>query len=148
MNFWSAFGLVWNSDIALNHFAVGDGVADVIVRRVAQLPERKVVKAANRGALRADGIRFVCEGQAIFDMVNGNRVDYVTGHCSARSDAIFGRSFGCQGDTGRRPFGRIRLPCYPPPMDGGTPRRRPPKGGDACHAGEAPIRGIACGWGD
>ena len=72
----SAFGLVWQSDFALEHFAPGvAGAPDVTVTRVAALGERTILKTINRGALCADGFRFTWDDQAAIDVFGGSRVE-------------------------------------------------------------------------
>jgi hypothetical protein len=71
----SAFGLVWQSDFALEHFAPGvAGEPDVTVTRVAALSERTILKTINRGALCVDGFRFTWDDQAAIDVYGGSRV--------------------------------------------------------------------------
>jgi hypothetical protein len=73
----SAFGLVWQSDFALEHFAA-DGTtapANVSVSRVAALAQRTIVRTIHRGALCTDGFRFTWDDQAAIDVYGGDRVE-------------------------------------------------------------------------
>lgn len=76
-----AYGLVWDSDVPLVQFAeTGPGQApDVTVRRMAALPPRKLVMPVRAGALFTDGTRFPWRDQAIFDMVDGSRIEFLPG---------------------------------------------------------------------
>jgi hypothetical protein len=76
---WTAFGLIWDADLPLEHFVPCDGRADVLVRQVDTLPDRQEVTTVNRGAIYADGIRFAWEDQVTFDMIDGNRINYMPG---------------------------------------------------------------------
>lgn len=78
----TAFGLRWESDVPLDHFALADAAGagpDVRVTRVAALAERASIAAVRRGHVYADGTRFPWEREAAFDSWNGNRVDYLPG---------------------------------------------------------------------
>lgn len=76
-----AYGLVWCSDLPLVQFANADDVqtADVLIGRSAALAKREHVAPVRAGALFTDGTRFPWRDQGIFDMVDGNRVDYLPG---------------------------------------------------------------------
>jgi hypothetical protein len=79
----TAFGLDWRSDIALAHFDCADsravGRPIVEVRGVPTLGERTVVRSINRGEVCHDGVRFGWRDEAVFDMINGRRIDYLPG---------------------------------------------------------------------
>lgn len=76
-----AYGLVWRSDLPLVQFANGDDAqtADVLIRRSTALALRDHVAQVRAGAVFTDGTRFPWRDQAIFDMADGNRVDYLPG---------------------------------------------------------------------
>ena len=79
----SAFGLTWHSDIALDGFdpspATTDTTLPVCVRHVAALADRGAGRALNRGLLYPDGIRFGWDDEVVFDMIDGDRIDYLPG---------------------------------------------------------------------
>lgn len=80
----SAFGLTWHSDIALDGFdqcpaATDRPHADVRVTRVAALADRGAGRALNRGLLYPDGIRLGWGDEVVFDMIEGDRIDYLPG---------------------------------------------------------------------
>lgn len=77
----SAYGLVWDSDIALIQFAeaAGGRMPDILVRRSAALARRDCGTTVSAGVLFADGTRFPWRDQATFDMFDGQRVDYLPG---------------------------------------------------------------------
>ncbi len=74
-----AYGLVWDSDVPLAQFDQPDAAkpSDVRIRRIAQLPPRELIAPVRAGAVFADGTRFPWRQHAVFDMVDGNRVDYL-----------------------------------------------------------------------
>lgn len=76
MHFARAFGLTWQSDFALEHFAplAPPAAADVTVRQVAALADRPILRTINRGAVCADGFRFTWDDQAAIDVCGTNRV--------------------------------------------------------------------------
>ncbi|MES2441759.1 MAG: hypothetical protein V4574_02945 [Pseudomonadota bacterium] len=77
-----AFGLKWDSDIALEQFARGDfdGPADVTVRRTAgPLPPREEQRAMDNAILCTDGVRFSAGDEAVFDLYTPGRVDWLPG---------------------------------------------------------------------
>ena len=76
----AAFGLRWQSDLPLDHFApLEQGDPDVRVSRVAALAERGSLASVRRGHIYADGTRFPWEEEAVFDTYAGSRVDYLPG---------------------------------------------------------------------
>ncbi len=78
MHLARAFGLIWQSDFALDHFtplAALTAPADITVQRVEQLTDRVVLKTINRGALCPDGFRFTWDDQATFDVYDTGRVE-------------------------------------------------------------------------
>lgn len=76
-----AYGLLWCSDLPLIQFASADEAptADVLIRRGATLAPREHVARVRAGDLFTDGTRFPWRDQGTFDMVEGNRVDYLPG---------------------------------------------------------------------
>lgn len=77
-----SFGLLWQSDIELEHFtsaAVSDGGVDIVVRETAHLSERDPIHRINRGLVYTDGFRFEWNGIATFDVFEGNRIEYYPG---------------------------------------------------------------------
>lgn len=77
-----AFGLIWQADIELDHFApcVNTlGAPDVIITRAKSVRNRAPIAAINRGFVYENGIRFLWENEATFDMFDGRRVDYIPG---------------------------------------------------------------------
>ncbi len=81
--YWArSFGLLWQSDIELKHFAsagFAEERADIIVCKTAHLTERNPIERINRGFIYADGFRFEWNGIAIFDVFDGNRIEYYRG---------------------------------------------------------------------
>lgn len=97
----SAFGLTWHSDIALDGFDVvssegpvsraaiiGVPRAAIIgvpraaimqVRRVATLTDRGPGRPTDRGCLYADGVRLGWGDDVVFDMIDGDRIEYLPG---------------------------------------------------------------------
>jgi hypothetical protein len=74
----TAFGLSWQSDFLLDHFAPQPDApcpADVTVRQVAALQDRTILRTINRGALCTDGFRFTWDDQAAIDVYGGDRVE-------------------------------------------------------------------------
>ncbi len=77
-----SFGLLWQSDIKIEHFADAfgsDSNADIIVSETNHLIERQPIHSINRGIIYADGFRFTWNDIATFDMFDGNRVEYCPG---------------------------------------------------------------------
>lgn len=71
------FGLTWQSDFDLDQFdsdANSSGAADIVVERVASLPPRDTVMASRNAGFDAQGFRFRWWDQAVFDMVDGDRI--------------------------------------------------------------------------
>jgi hypothetical protein len=78
----AAFGLTWRSDIPLARFAPrapSAEPADVVVRQAPALAARRPLARINRGFVCDDGIRFAWEREVVFDLHDGNRIDYVVG---------------------------------------------------------------------
>lgn len=80
----SAFGLTWHSDIALDGFDQCPPTLDtprpcIRVTRVAALADRGAGRALNRGLLYPDGIRLGWGDAVVFDMIDGDRIDYLPG---------------------------------------------------------------------
>ena len=78
----SAFGLVWQADVGLDHFApCTDDTrrVDVSLSRVDALAARAALTTINRGFVYRDGIRFIWDDVVTFDMYDGCRVDYLPG---------------------------------------------------------------------
>ena len=74
----TAFGLIWRSDVALEHFNVAPvftGEPDVSVRLVAALADRSDGHTINRGLVFADGFRFTWNDVATFDVFAGTRIE-------------------------------------------------------------------------
>ncbi len=77
-----AFGLSWRSDVALDQFVIDlepANDADIDVRLVDCLPERLATGRVNRGTIHPDGIRLLWEGEMLFDMIDGSRIDCLPG---------------------------------------------------------------------
>ena len=77
-----SFGLLWQSDIELEHFEsaiVGDESADVVVYETPRLAERDPIQRINRGFVYTDGFRFDWNGIVTFDMFDGDRIEYCPG---------------------------------------------------------------------
>ncbi len=76
-----AYGLTWASAFPLDQFEAVTGTAapDVRVCRIAALPERAPLAQVRAGAVFADGTRFPWHRQALFDMVDGRRIDVLPG---------------------------------------------------------------------
>lgn len=77
-----AFGLIWDSDIALDRFsAFGDSttVADVVVRRASSLRPRDAHIEKQMGFICSDGARVRWLDEVTFDIYDGNRIDYLPG---------------------------------------------------------------------
>jgi hypothetical protein len=77
-----SFGLLWQSDIKIEHFAsviTFDGNADIVVRETPHLAERSSIQHINRGLVYSDGFRFEWTDVATFDMSDGNRIEYSPG---------------------------------------------------------------------
>jgi HPr Serine kinase C-terminal domain len=81
--YWArSFGLLWQSDIKIEHFAdanLGFENADIILRETTVLTERNPVHRINRGLVYPDGFRFEWNDIATFDMTGGNRIEYYPG---------------------------------------------------------------------
>ena len=81
--YWArSFGLLWQSDIELEHFKsalVSDESADIVVCETAHLIERDPIHRINRGLVYADGFRFEWNGVVTFDVFDGNRIEYLPG---------------------------------------------------------------------
>ena len=82
----SAFGLTWHSDIPLDGFDVvsssndeGLRTATMRIRRVAALTDRGVGRPLTRGHLYADGVRLGWGDEVVFDLIDGDRIDYCPG---------------------------------------------------------------------
>lgn len=82
----TAFGLHWQSDLALDGFAAtgdgGDGgidAATIRVHRVDRLAERPDGQPVHAGFLYPDGIRFAWEDEVVFDMTDGTDIAYRPG---------------------------------------------------------------------
>lgn len=77
-----SFGLLWQSDIEIEHFEsalASEESADVVVCETAHLIERDPVHQINRGLVYTDGIRFDWNGVVTFDVFDGNRIEYLPG---------------------------------------------------------------------
>ena len=77
-----SFGLLWRSDIEIEHIAAAnfdEGREDVVIRQVERLAERIPIHQINRGFVYPDGFRFDWNGIASFDMFDGSRIDYCPG---------------------------------------------------------------------
>lgn len=76
-----AYGLVWDSDVPLLQFDQSDASkrSDVRISRIAKLPPRALIAPVRAGAVFANGTRFPWRQQAVFDMIDGNRIDYLPG---------------------------------------------------------------------
>lgn len=77
-----SFGLLWQSDIELEHFesiVVSGKNAEMVVCEVTQLKQRDAVEQINRGFVYTDGFRFEWNDIVTFDMFGGNRIDYCAG---------------------------------------------------------------------
>ena len=77
-----SFGLLWQSDIEMEHFEsaiVSDESADIVVCEAPLLAERDPIQRINRGFVYADGFRFEWNGVATFDVFDGNRIEYYRG---------------------------------------------------------------------
>ena len=77
-----SFGLLWQSDIEIEHFEsaiVGDESADVVVYETPCLAERGPIQRINRGFVYTDGFRFDWNGVVTFDVFDGNRIEYCRG---------------------------------------------------------------------
>ncbi len=82
----SAFGLMWESDIALDGFdpvcaARDDDAqpADVRVARTAMLANRGAGRPVNLGWVYPNGVRLTWRDEVAFDMIGGDRIDYLPG---------------------------------------------------------------------
>lgn len=81
----SAFGLTWHSDIALDGFdsvsSKGEAQrsATIEVRCVDALADRGAGRPINRGRLYADGVRLGWGDDIVFDMIDGDRIEYLPG---------------------------------------------------------------------
>lgn len=79
----SAFGLTWHSDIALDGFDQCPPATDmpqfIRVARVTALADRGAGRKLNRGLLYPDGIRLGWDDEVVFDMIDGDRIDYLHG---------------------------------------------------------------------
>lgn len=77
----TAFGLVWQSDMALELFAAADANAapGVTVRHVSALRERSPIASINQGHVFRDGIRLHWQDEAVFDMFDGAHIEYLPG---------------------------------------------------------------------
>jgi hypothetical protein len=77
-----SFGLLWQSDIELEHFEsaiVGDEGADVVLHETPRLQERDPIERINRGFVYTDGFRFEWNGVVTFDIFDGNQIEYCPG---------------------------------------------------------------------
>lgn len=72
-----AYGLTWASAFPLDQFEAATGAVapDICVCRIADVPERAPLTLVRAGAVFADGTRFPWHRQALFDMVDGRRID-------------------------------------------------------------------------
>lgn len=81
--YWArSFGLLWQSDLELEHFASAVFCyksADLVVCETAHLSEREPVEHINRGLVYADGFRFEWNGVVTFDVFDSNRIEYCRG---------------------------------------------------------------------
>jgi HPr Serine kinase C-terminal domain len=81
--YWArSFGLLWQSDIEIEHFAsatLHNESADIVVCEMTCLSERDPIERINRGFVYTDGFRFDWNGIVTFDMFNGNRIEYLPG---------------------------------------------------------------------
>lgn len=86
-----AFGLLWDSDRPLDQFMASSesGAADVTVRRQPHLQDRPGGTPINNGEVFADGARFRF-GDATFDVLDGERVDWASPSDHAVPAAFFG----------------------------------------------------------
>jgi hypothetical protein len=81
----TAFGIRWRADLPLTEFVQTRGgeaappLGEVEVRRIASPVERRPLRSVNRGFVYADGIRLDWKSEAMFDMFDGERVDYCPG---------------------------------------------------------------------
>lgn len=79
----TAFGLRWDSDIALAQFAPGDNgdvPADIVVRRAPEpLPPREAAVAFDNASLCTNGIRFHAGDEAVIDLYPPGRVEWTPG---------------------------------------------------------------------
>ncbi len=74
----TVFGLIWRSDVPLEHFTAAPvfaGEADVSVRLVAALADRSGGHIINRGLVYSDGFRFTWNDVATFDVFAGTRIE-------------------------------------------------------------------------
>ena len=77
-----AFGLLWLSDIELEHFTsaiISDESADIVVCEMTALSEREPIERINRGFVYTDGFRFEWNGIVTFDMFDSNRIEFFPG---------------------------------------------------------------------
>ena len=78
-----AFGLLWDSDVALEQFAAieSDGrPADIVVHEVAgPLPPRAQIVGFDGASLCHDGIRFWVNDELVFDFYSPDRVHWLRG---------------------------------------------------------------------
>jgi hypothetical protein len=74
----TAFGLIWRSELPLEHFTAAPDLAgepDVRVHLVRELADRTAGRSINRGQVFADGFRFTWNEIATFDVFDGTRID-------------------------------------------------------------------------
>jgi hypothetical protein len=80
---WSrCFGLLWQSDIKIEHFLdanSGEKAVDVAVYATTNLTARNPIHRINRGIVYTDGFRFKWDDTVTFDMFDGNRIEYCPG---------------------------------------------------------------------
>ena len=77
-----SFGLLWQSDIEIEHFAsatFSDERADIVVCETKALTARVALERINRGLVYADGFRFEWNDVVTFDVFDGNRIGYLPG---------------------------------------------------------------------
>ena len=76
------FGLLWQSDIKLVHFAdalPSMEAVNVVVCETRSLAQRNPINRINRGFVYADGFRFAWDDIVTFDVFGGNRIEYCVG---------------------------------------------------------------------
>jgi hypothetical protein len=78
----SGFGLCWRADLPLPELFELSGsakafIGEVEVRRVDRLADRSPLRMVNKGFVYSDGIRLAWNGEVVFDMFDGKRIDYL-----------------------------------------------------------------------